>query len=136
MPSSTCSWPEVDEITGRRCILLDRHGGGHRVDTPLIGSSAWLDPWWRDFMATRDLTAKDVGVEEYVKRRDIVRARVRDAVASEASGLIRLSDLFHDAHDYTGEDGELVEAPYDEDDLAAVLLPMLRGAEIADGDRT
>lgn len=50
-----CSTPTVDPITGRRCILLDGHGkygeigAGHRVDPPLVGSTAWLDPWWVDF---------------------------------------------------------------------------------------
>jgi hypothetical protein len=50
-PLLGCSWPGVDEYSGKRCILMDEHDGCHRVDPPLVGSSAWDEPWWRDFAA-------------------------------------------------------------------------------------
>lgn len=47
-----CSFDERDPISGKRCILLDNHGGsGHRVDTPLLDSDQWNQPEWMEYEA-------------------------------------------------------------------------------------
>ncbi len=56
-----CSIPGVDSITGRSCILLDKHEKLCRVDTPFPDSDEWDEPRWQAYEAVfgRHLTPSE-----------------------------------------------------------------------------